>query len=185
MATGGLEHVLTKSLLDWLLRGRTPLVSVDAATGQHQLTFSGRYRHVIALMGVLAIAIGAVGVYMVVKVSGPARLLVALVFGGLSLAIAYIVFDTFVVRIGCSDAGLTRQIAGRPPVLIPWARIARIDYSYMGNWFTFRTNDGLTVRISIYRDGLGTLDKFAGSALQASPAGRAPHLLYEKSRNPS
>jgi hypothetical protein len=182
--TGNVDQVLVVSILNWLLRGRNPVARVDQETGRYLLDFGTRYKWVAACYLVATSAFVALGIAIAPQLAASGVILVSLIFGSMWLAGVWVVLDAFLVGLSFSSDGVTRILPLRGTAYLPWSRVTKVDYVASANWFSFRSVDNMVIRVSIYRNGLATLEQVSGLALKTSPCGKAPYLLYEKAQNP-
>ncbi len=116
---------------------------------------------------------------------GPVALVLASSIFGLILFAALLgLHDAFLVRLSFSDEEIVLESRFAEPRRLPWSAVLSVDHSTIGNWFVFRSAGRPSMRISIYRNGLGTFAEVAERGLAHSPAGSGHYLLFEKARNP-
>jgi hypothetical protein len=180
----GLEHLLTEGILNWALRGRDPAAQTDPLTGRCSLMCGARYKTIVCLFFAISTLFPILGVLISRELTGPGLLLVATICGAMWLAGLYAAYDTFLVDLSFGPDGLTRKTIPGHGAYMPWSRITAIEYSTIGNWFTFRSPDCRPIRISIYRNGLGAFAEVAGVGMKSSTLGHSSYLLVEKARNP-
>jgi hypothetical protein len=167
----GASDVATRKVLSWLLSSRVGKVRPDLSDGSIELSYSRQYRMAMIFMfllanGLLALAIPFWG-------DLPKFLLVSGIFGVLWAALLYCVYDAFLRSIRVSGEGITR-VGVLTRKVLDWTPIQKVSYSSLGNWYTFRSADGWSIRVSIYRNGLGSLAELAARYLPQSPARSLP-----------
>ena len=177
-------HLTTQGLLRWLLRSRVATAPPDLQAGGYALPFPWQYKAAAGVGAVLGLAFIALG--FAVFRSEPVPITVYLcVMGPMCAAFCWAVYDAMARTLAFSDAGLIRRTRWGHSAHLPWGVVTRVDYSPFSNHFVFRAPGHPTIRVSIYRSGLGTLHTVAARALAHSPVGQSPYLLYEKAANPS
>jgi hypothetical protein len=178
-----LEAQASQWVLDLLLSRRTPEVARDPATGRYVMGYSRTLRAIIASFLLLSAGVLILGVGSSLDAPGT-LVIVGLVFGVMTLSMAWGAYDAFLVRVEFSEEGLFRSVLGETKAAIPWSAVTSVDYSTTWSWFQFRGQGFPTLRVSIYRDGLRTFADHAARWLERSPAGKAPYLLHQKAAQP-
>ena len=169
-------------MLEGLLRVRVPEGDLDAASGRRRLTYSRRFLWTACLVSV--VANGAFTLTTVLmKGDTPALVWGIGLFGLLWVAAMAAAWDAFVTKVSISDEGIHLQ-RGRSVVCIPWSGIATVRYSRLGSCFSFKAPGYPTVRVSIYRNGLGALSDCVKRKLPREGAAEAAELLREMALNP-
>ncbi len=185
MPTGEISRTATTALLAFLLRKRNPVASRDPRSGLYGLPFGRPYRITVVILAIEAAALLALEIVAFKDDPGPAALVLASsIFGLIFLAALYGLYDGFLARIGFSEEMLVRETPFGPPLRVPWTAVISVEYSTVGNWFVFHAPGRPSIRVSIYRNGLGTFADVAGRGLERGPAGGGHYLLHEKARNP-
>ncbi len=186
MPTGEISRAASTALLGFLLRKRNPAASRDPRSGLYRLPFGRPYRVTAVVLALEAAALLALEIVAFKDDPAPAALLVASsVFGLIALAALYGLYDAFLVRMSFSEEVLVREGPFGDPLRVPWTAVISVEYSTIGNWFVFHSPGRPSVRVSIYRDGLGTFAEVAGQGLARGPAGGGHDLLHEKAGNPA
>jgi hypothetical protein len=184
MAGGHFGATIAVGLLDWLLRKRVPEAAPDPESGRHLLSFGRVYRVTVVVF--FALACGLVALGLVAFHDEPRGLLLYMaIMGALWAGTAWALYDALWVRITFSTDALIRKSPLGGDLWMPWSSVASVTWSDAASWFVFRSTDGKAIRISVYRNGLGTLSRLADEALSRSPAGRAPFVLHQKAANPA
>jgi hypothetical protein len=166
MNTAPLSNVAADRILAWLLSRRDPVAPIDPVTGRYLLPYGRMFRRVSVLMlGVAAgsLVLGAVGTWGDTR----AFTLITSLFGMFLCGCLWGLYESHVVTLGFSRDGIFRRGFGQE-VWIPWSDVTRVDFSESMKWFRFRTRSRGTIRVSLYRNGLGTLaDHLEVAPLQA------------------
>ncbi len=185
MPTGEISRAASTALLAFLLRKRNPAASRDPRSGLYRLPFGRPYRITVVIFAIFAAALLALEIVAFKDDPGPAALVLASsIFGLIFLAALYAFYDAFLVTLGFSEEMLVRESRFGARVLLPWSAVTSVAYSDVGNWFVFQSPGRPSIRVSIYRNGLGTFAKAAERGLARGPAGGGHSFLYEKARNP-
>ena len=100
------------------------------------------------------------------------------VFGTMWLPMAYTTYDTFLVSMSASSAGLRRRTPLGGERKLPWERLRRVSYSSLANSLRFESLDGWSFRISVCRNGLQSLAGLVSSNIARSSARLAPPNFY-------
>ena len=184
MATYHLSHAATNTVLKWLLNKRNPEAEQDATTGRLLLSYSRPYRLMILTFAVFSSLILVFGVFVFRDELRP-LIIVSLIFGLLWVEMLFAVYDTFLVRLSFTEEAIFREGRFGGTIVVPWSSITAVSYSAIWNWFKLQAESFPTIRVSIYRNGLGTLAQYAGRGLERSPAGSTPLLLHQLAVNPA
>lgn len=62
--------------------------------------------------------------------------------------------------------------------LLYWEQIDRVTYNAIGSWYRFRSDQGWSIRVSIYRSGLRSLAQLVAAHIKRSPAREVPARFY-------
>jgi len=167
----------TLALLSWLKKGRVGIAAASPVDGSFNLGFSSRYRATMAAF--FSIATGFLVLGLVAFWREPRTLLLmTAVFGTMWLAMAYTVYDTFLVLVSASPAGVRVRSPLSGERMLPWERLRRVSYSSLASSFSFESLDGWSVRISLYRNGLLSLAGLLLSNIARSHAQSIPSEFY-------
>lgn len=175
-------QALTIAVINWLLAARRPQAAPSSG-GRFGLGYSRRYRVVILILFLAATGFLVMGL-LAFRDDPQAFLIGSGIFGLMWLGAAYCAWDTFCVRLSFSEMQLVREPSLGTITTLSWGEIAGLGFSANSNLFTFSTPTGRRFRVSLFRDGLGTLAEVAGRRLDSSPAAGSLPVLYEKARNP-
>lgn len=108
--------------------------------------------------------------------------LVAFVFGAMWLASLGLAFEVFGVELSADEDGVTRRnLLGRERRLA-WKEVAGVRHSEAFHRLSFRAPGQRPLRVSLYRDGLGTLASLAEERLSPEVAGAARAKLEPRTR---
>ena len=183
VSTAPISNVITERILAWLLSRREPVAPVDAATGRHLMPYSPIFRRVTLLFLVVSagfLILGTLG-----TLDDPKALMItSIIFGLMFGSSVWAFYEAHFVTIGFSREGIFRRGLGQE-VSAPWFSVTRVDFSESMKWFRFRTHGHGTIRVSVYRNGLGTLTDFVGTAALDTPADDAARILREQSGFPA
>jgi len=171
------EHVLTKSILSWLLDARRPTVPLDPADGSIRLDFGRAYRIVVLLLALLATGF-LIGVVLVFQGDASGLTMAGLIAGTMWLAFMYGLYDAFMVTLKASGRGLESRSPITGLRVLPWESIAGVSYASTGNWYRFKSEWGWSIRVSIYRNGLKSFSALVDKHIGQSPARRTPKDFY-------
>lgn len=183
MPAGDIGGSLAGVLLERLLRARDPIARHDPASGRYRLAYGRAWAWIAGLFVLISAGFLLFGVAVVRDDAVPLAIVVV-VFGSMTAASLYALYDVAFVRLSFDGETLVKDSPLSGPVWVPWSRVVKVEYSNAASQIVFRSADGQTVRVSIYRNGLGTLADVAGAALQRGPMGTAPSVLYEKAAPP-
>ncbi|MDX1389518.1 MAG: hypothetical protein R3344_10040 [Acidobacteriota bacterium] len=167
MATAPISNAITERLLTWILSKRDPVAPVDPTTGRHLLPYGRAFRRMVVLMTAVAggfLVLGIVGTWGDTE----ALAIVTVVFGTMLGGFVWGLYESHFVRIGFSNDGIYRQVAGRE-LWVPWSDVVAVEFSESMKWFRFRTRSHGTIRVSVYRNGLGTLADCVENAPMQAP----------------
>ncbi len=185
MPTAEISRAATTALLGFLLRKRNPVAARDPRSGRYLLPFGRPYRVTVVVLAIVAAALLTLEIVAFKDDPGPAALMLASsIFGLIALAALYGLHDAFLVRLSFSEEEIVLESRFGEPRRLPWSAVLSVEYSTIGNWFVFRSAGRPSIRVSIYRNGLGTFAEVAERGLAHSPAGGGHYLLYEKAKNP-
>lgn len=113
-----------------------------------------------------------------------ALMITSAIFGVMFISSLWAVYESHFVTIGFSRDGIFRRGLGQE-VWAPWSSVMGVDFSESMKWFRFRTRGHGTIRVSLYRNGLGTLTGVVASAPLDTPAADAARLLRQGSGLPT
>ena len=171
-------HIVTKTLLSWLLDIRVGIARAEPLDGGISMTFGRAYRTIVFVFLLLATAMvaGAVVVFR----GEPMPLSIGLsIAGALWLGILYAAYDAFCVRLTASQHGLQSRSFLTGTRMLPWERIQNVSYASYGHWYTFRSDRGSAIRVSIYRNGLRSFSALVAENIRRSPARFTPRDFYK------
>ena len=136
------------------------------------------YRLLCSVLLVVSCGAVALGIF---AFSGdlPRQLLVSCIFVTMWVAMAYGMYEAFFLTIRASDRGLELDRPLCSTRHLPWVEIQKVTYTSLGNWYRFRSVQGWSVRISIYRDGLSSFAGLVTKHIGQSPARFTPIKFYE------
>jgi hypothetical protein len=180
MVQSAATHAATNALLAWLLEARVRVATPDPVDGSIQLGFGRQYRTTVAaLFAVSTIALG--GAIAVFRNEEPAPLVLTVgIFGLMWLAMLYGAHDAFCVTIKASPRGMESKALFRGNRVLPWEAVQRCTYTTFGNWYTFRSEQGWAIRVSIYRNGLVSFSSMVAANIGRSPARMTPAGFYDR-----
>lgn len=171
-----LTHGLTTALLRWLRGARV----ADAAAGPDasiELAFSTTYRIAVIVLTVITTAL-LTGIVMIFHDDPQALVIAVGIFGALWLGMLYGVYDAFFVRLTAAPRGLTMRSWLGGERHLYWERLSKVTYNATANWYRFRSDQGWSVRVSIYRSGLGSFAHLVRHNIQKSPARSVPARFF-------
>ncbi len=171
-----LTHGLTSAVLRWLRGARV----ADAALGPEasvELCFSPAYRVTVVILGAVATALLA-GTVVIFHDDPQALVMTVAIFGALWLATFAAVYDAFGVRLTAAPRGVTTRSWFGGERFLPWERLSAVTYNSNMNWYRFRSDQGWSVRVSIFRSGLGTFAQLVRANIQRSPARSVPARFF-------
>ena len=173
-----LTAVTTRALLSFLLRSREPIIRPDPVDGALDLRFGLTYRVTCLVLFIISCAMVAFGLF---AFSGdpPRQLMASAILGPICLAMSYGIYDAFLVSLRASDHGLEiqRLLLGRR--VLPWLELRSVSYSTLGNWYRFRSTQGWSIRVSIYRSGLYSFSRLVSRHIGHTPARLTPPGFYD------
>ena len=172
----GARQIFVKQVLDWLLARREAEVPSDPATGRRSLTYSRRFLWTTCLVWVVANAAFSATIVLM-KEDPPALVWGAGLFGLLWVAALAAAWDAFVTKLSVTEEGIWLQRGRAQRAFVPWKAVSNVRYSRLGSWFSFRAPGYPTVRVSLYRNGLGTLARCAERGMGRKRARKIPELL--------
>jgi hypothetical protein len=178
MIEHALTHGVTKSLLGWLRGSRSGTVPSDPTDHSIELRFGSPYRVAVAAGFLLATGFLLGGV-LAVGEDRQAQVIVGVVFGALWFGMIYGVYDAYGVQLKASPRGIRSKSWLRQEREMYWEQIDRISYASIGNWYTFRSSQGWSVRVSIYRNGLRSFADLVAANVGRSPARLTPRQFYQ------
>jgi len=170
-------HAATSAMLSWLMRARIGVVPADPADGSITMDFGRGYRATLVVLLGLATA-ALIGFGIVVRHDPVAESIILGIFGLLWLGLVYSVYDAFLVQLKASSRGIESMSPLTGKRLLRWESLQSTAYSSNANWYTFRSNEGWAIRISIYRNGLKSFSALVSANITRGPAQSAPSGFY-------
>jgi hypothetical protein len=183
VSTASASNVITERILAWLLSRREPVAPVDTATGRYLMPYSPVFRRMTLLL--LVISAGFLILSILGTLDDPKGLMItSTIFGAMFTGSLWAFYESHFLTVGFSRDGIFRRGVGQE-TWAPWSAVTRVDFSESMKWFRFHTRGHGTIRVSVYRNGLGTLIDFVGSAPLDAPATDAARILREESGWPA
>jgi hypothetical protein len=163
IAAAAAAHVLSVSLVAWLLRRRR--FSGERLAGATVLRYPPAW-HLVA-WGFLLLPLGGLG-YLAWRFPpkpGEAIYLASLI-AGFGLLGAYFVLEVSGVAHELQPNGLLRHGPWRPRLLLPWSQVSALRYSGLASAWYLRTRSGDGAWVPFQLSGIGA---FARAALEHVP----------------
>ena len=181
MSAGHVGATAASVIISWLLSKRVPAARVDVLSGRFVLDYPLRY--IATVVAFFIAACGFVVLGLVAWWEDWNKLLFAfMIIGPIWLYFGLAIYDALCVQLSFSPQALVKTTPLGGQVWVPWQGVTKVSYSTLTDLFTFSSSAG-AVRVTIFRNGLGTLAEVAEEALKSTPLGKAPHLLFEKASN--
>jgi hypothetical protein len=178
MNSGHVAQPITNVLLRWILSKRRLEAERDPASGRFLLPYSGVYHWAVRAAALL---FATFMVMATIALWGDTRALILTdgIFAGFLLMAGYAWYEASLVSMSFSEEAIFVESRFGGKRTIPWSAVVDVSYSDSSNTFTFCTNVAGKIRVSSYRDGLGTFAHLAVRELASMPSKSAMTLLRD------
>ena len=177
MIEPGVSHVGAKVLLSWLMELRVGVAPSDPVDGSITMAFGRAYRATVFILLLIATA-SLTGFGIVFRGDPVPQVIVLTVFGLLWLGLLYGAYDAFCVDLKTLSRGIESKSPLTGERFLAWECLQSTSYASYGNWYTFKSDQGWAIRVSIYRNGLKSFSALVSANIARSPARFTPSGFY-------